>query len=106
MKKEAKNQSKAPLKTEQIDKNEYLWYALYAFAGFGLELVLQMLEGLLELSGEGAFANCLHLVLTSLLWGTISVLLYQGSKKKLGFDLLENNKCSMGEMKKQNITNI
>lgn len=34
---------------EKTDKKDFLWYGLYAFAGFGLELVLQMLEGMLGL---------------------------------------------------------
>ncbi len=97
---------------EKTDNKEYLWYGLYAFAGFGLELVLQMFEGMLGLE-DGVFSHCLHLGLTSLLWGMMSFLLYQSSKRKLKFNIMngnlvtegftENSQGRISILKKQNI---
>lgn len=74
-----------------------LWYALYAFAGLGLELVLAgFLEPLLFgwISGEG-YADArliVHWLLTGLCWGCISVGLIYKAGKKLEFKVIAKAK--------------
>lgn len=74
-----------------------LWYALYAFAGLGLELVLAgFLEPLLFgwISGAG-YADArliVHWLLTSLCWGCISVGLIYKAGKKLEFKVIAKAK--------------
>ncbi|MFR3227325.1 MAG: hypothetical protein ACLTNY_10265 [Blautia massiliensis (ex Durand et al. 2017)] len=73
--------------------SDFLWYALYAFAGLGLELVLLgAVEPLLfhgaDSSAYTAGQSILHWLLTCLCWGGIAVLLVRGAKRKLGFTVL------------------
>lgn len=77
-------------KTDNID---FLWYSLYSFAGFGLEILLLMIENNF-IKEQSVFTNCLHWTLTMILWGIISFLLYKKSKSKLNYDIVNNNKTS------------
>ena len=81
----------------KVDNKDYLWYGLYAFAGFGLEIVLLMIESLL-FTEQTAFTRCLHWGVTSFLWGIVCVILYKSSKNKLQYDLICRNEL---EKKKQ-----
>lgn len=70
---------------------DYLWYALYAFGGLGLELVLlNAVEPLLF--GNGAAytpaRTIVHWILTSLCWGIMMLLLVKNAGRKLNFDPL------------------
>ena len=75
----------------RVDNKEFLWYGLYAFAGFGLELLLIMVENMFIIE-ETLFSDCLHWVLTSILWGLMGFVLYKNSKNKLNYDIKNNNK--------------
>ncbi len=71
---------------------DYLWYALYAFAGLGLEMVLLSLAepvifGGISAEDYSAAQRIAHWLLTSVCWGIIAVLLVRSAKKKLRFDV-------------------
>ena len=74
---------------ERVDNKEHLYYGLYAFAGFGLEIVLGMLENMIGIE-KGLFFNCLHWILTCVLWGTVAYMLVRNSDRKLGYVVLED----------------
>ncbi len=78
---------------KKVDNKDFLWYSLYAFAGFGLEILLLMIENSI-ISNKTIFTDCLHWVLTIVLWGFISFVLYKSSKNKLKFDVVNNNKVT------------
>ncbi len=72
---------------------DFLWYALYAFAGLGIELVLvgavePVLFGGVSANDYNTVQKIIHLVITSACWGGIAWVLIKGSKNKLGFDVL------------------
>lgn len=76
---------------------DYLWYALYAFAGLGLELVLlNFIEPMfLGKVGEyGTMQNVIHWILTIICWAIMIVFLIRGAQNKLDFDVMNNNKVS------------
>ncbi len=77
----------------KIDNKDFLWYSLYSFAGFGLEILLMMIENIF-VKEQTTFTACIHWTLTIILWGTISFILYKNSKKKLKFDLINNDNVS------------
>lgn len=71
--------------------SDFLFLALYAFAGFGLELVLaDLIEPMLEISldhmSDGQ--SILHWLIMCSVWGWIGWLLLRISKQKYGFDVL------------------
>lgn len=78
---------------QKTDNKEFLWYSLYAFAGFGLEILLLMIENNF-IKHQSTFTSCLHWVLTMILWGTISFILYKKSKSKLKYDVINDNKVN------------
>lgn len=70
-----------------------MWYALYAFAGLGLELLLlglvePVLFGGTASSDYSDTQRILHWLLTILCWGAMIALLTHFSKRKLQFDPL------------------
>lgn len=75
---------------------DYLWFALYAFMGLGLELVL---IGVIEpIFFEGVKSNnysdlqkIIHWILTMICWGTMIIVLHKSAKKKLNFNVFSNN---------------
>lgn len=74
---------------------DYLWYALYAFAGLGLEFVLigvvePMLFGNISSNEYSTSQHIIHWVLTIICWGIVIVLLIHNSRKKLNYHVLEN----------------
>lgn len=76
---------------------DYLWYALYAFAGVGVEIVLlsllePMLFGGISSSNYSEIQRIIHWLLTSLCWGTIAILLIRNAKKKLLLDVISKVK--------------
>ncbi len=84
------------MKTSRITAWDYLWYALYAFAGLGIELLLlSVLEPVLfcgvQSDEYSVLQRILHWSLTMACWGVIGLVLLYFSKKKLGFDVLQNN---------------
>ena len=73
-------------------KGKYLDLALYAFGGLGLEVVIMMIEGMLHGNNNyrewGMSGAVLHWVITCIVWGSMSYLLYSQARKG-GFDLLK-----------------
>lgn len=72
---------------------DYFWYALYAFAGLGLELLLAGFVEPLWVGQKGfseytTVERIVHWLLTSLCWGIMILLLARFSKTKLQFDLI------------------
>lgn len=79
---------------KKIGASDYLALGLYAFAGFGLEVVLSMfLPSILgvESSEYTLIHHCIHWVLTCILWGSMALFLIRLSKKKYSFDIMKLN---------------
>ena len=79
---------------------DFLWYALYAFAGLGIELVLvgavePILFGGVSANDYNTVQKIIHLVITSVCWGGIAWVLIKGSKNKLVFDVLGCDEVKM-----------
>lgn len=71
---------------------DFLWYALYAFAGLGVEMLLlalvePILFGAIETSAYSPAQTIIHWLLTILCWGVVAVWLRHSAKKNLGFSL-------------------
>lgn len=80
---------------------DYLWYALYAFAGLGLEIVLlSFVEPVFfgKASEYSAAENIIHWSLTIICWAVMIVWLVKSSQKKLQFHVINNNRVSMNGM--------
>lgn len=76
---------------------DYLWYALYAFAGLGLEiLLLSFIEPafLGKASEYGASQNIIHWILTIICWAVIILFLIKSAQKKLDYNVMNNNKIA------------
>lgn len=71
---------------------EYLWLALYAFGGIGLEVILAfVIEPVLygaQMSEWTVLQNILHWIFTCILWGAVGIWLIIYAKKMFQFDLL------------------
>lgn len=79
----------------------YLWYALYAFAGLGLEMVLLgVIEPVLWGSaGEyGTVQRVVHWSLTSVCWAAVILLLIRGARRELEFDVRNCHKVPLGSI--------
>ena len=75
------------MKRDKSSPWEFLWYALYAFAGLGLELVLMggvepALFGGTPPSRYTAAHTLLHWGMTMACWGLTAALLYRGLGKR------------------------
>lgn len=70
---------------------DYLSYALLAFGGLGLEVLLAfVLEPILygvSMNEWSTFQNILHWIMTCILWGLVCILLVKSAKKNYQFDL-------------------
>lgn len=76
---------------------DFLWYALYAFAGLGMEFVLlSVIEPLLfqnaDSSAYTAGQSILHWLLTCLFWGGITFALIHFADGRLGFRVLSRER--------------
>ena len=76
---------------------EFLWYALYTFAGLGVEIALIGLVEPLIFKGfnPNKYTNTqliVHWILTCIALGFVSYLIITRAKKKLGFQIINNNK--------------
>ena len=72
--------------------SDFLYLALYAFAGFAFELLLAyVIEPFLGITIENmtTVQNIVHWLITCLVWGMIGCLLIRVSRKKYGFDIME-----------------
>ena len=74
----------------------YLEYALYAFAGLGIEVLLAFLiEPLIygcSMNEWSTAQNISHWVITCICWGLSCLFLTKASKNKYGFDVFEHQK--------------
>lgn len=76
---------------------EYLWYALYAFAGLGLELLLigavePLLFGGRNTSGYADLHRIIHWLLTIMCWGLMSFFIVRSAGRQLGFCVINRKK--------------
>ncbi|WP_099205776.1 hypothetical protein [Scatolibacter rhodanostii] len=79
------------MKIKKRTASDFLALALYAFAGFGLEIVLSMLLPTVlgvKSSDYTTFHHVTHWVLTCLLWGSMTAFLLHFSKKKYDLNLM------------------
>lgn len=79
------------MEKRSIAPSEYLYLGLYAFAGFGLEILLAMvLPQILGVpqSQYGVLQHCIYWVLTSILWGSVCLGLVKLAKRKYAFDMM------------------
>ncbi len=77
---------------------DYLWYALYAFAGLGLEiLLLSFVEPMFlgKSSEYGPMQNVVHWILTIICWAIMIIWLIKSSKKKLAYNVMNTNEVSI-----------
>ncbi len=85
------------MKTKSVSAWDYLWYSLYAFAGLGLEIVLlSFVEPIFfgKINEYTTTQNIIHWVLTIVCWAIMIIWLIKSSKKKLNFNVLNDNKVS------------
>ncbi len=70
---------------------DYLWCALYACAGFALELLLVQVEKWMgiDVAAYTTAQNIVHLIVTTVLWVAAGILVIFIGKKTTGFRLLE-----------------
>ncbi|MEK3878329.1 hypothetical protein [Paenibacillus sp. FSL M7-0420] len=84
----------AGMAEKKVGASDYLSLALYAFAGFGLEVVLLMiLPSVLGVKSSDytLLHQCIHWGITCLLWGSMAVFLIRLSKRKYDFDIMKLN---------------
>lgn len=78
---------------KKITGADYLYLALYAFAGIGMELILvNVIEPLLGVSIETytVTQNIIHWIVICIIWLIAGILIINLAKKNYGFDLWEN----------------
>ncbi len=78
------------MKEKKVTGFDYLWCALYACAGFALELLLVQIEkGMGIVIGEyTTMQNIIHLLITAVLWVAAGFLVIWIGKKTTGFEIL------------------
>lgn len=77
---------------KKIGASDYLGLGLYAFAGFGLEVVLSMiLPSILGVTSSDytIVHHCIHWVLTCILWWSMALFLIKLSRNKYAFDIMK-----------------
>lgn len=82
---------------KEITGADYLYLALYAFAGIGLELILVgVIEPIFGVSLEtySTLQNIIHWVVTCIIWLIAGVLLIKLARKKYNFNLWQQ-KCKL-----------
>ena len=78
---------------------DYFWFALYAFAGLGIEMLLigviePMIFGGVNMSDYSTTQSIIHWILTCICWGTMGYVLVSVSKHKLNFDIIIHKKIT------------
>ena len=68
---------------KQVMSIDFLWLALYAFAGFSLELLLGMVFENLTLS--------MNAILTAILWSSVTLFLIRYAKRQFNFDVFSRS---------------
>jgi len=79
-------------KIKEIKALDYLWLALYAFLGLGLEIVIMFGETYIYglNPGEWGMGNhIMHWFITCIVWGSFSYFLIKSAKNKYAYDLLQ-----------------
>lgn len=71
---------------KEVASIDFLWLSLYAFAGFSLELILDVVAKIIK--GSSLYLGW-HLVITSMVWFSYSFLLILYSKKRFKFDVFK-----------------
>lgn len=76
---------------------DYFWFALYAFAGLGIEMLLigviePMIFGVLSIADYSTTQSIIHWIMTCICWGIMAFVLVTISKRKLGFDIVIQKK--------------
>lgn len=77
--------------------SDFLFLALYAFAGFAFELLLaDLIEPAMGLSIDSltTLQSIVHWLITCAVWGLVGVILIRVSKNKYGFDIMEE-RCQL-----------
>lgn len=72
--------------------SDFLFLALYAFAGFAFELLLAyVIEPFMGIAIDSMTTaqNIVHWIITCIVWGLIGWLLIRVSREKYGFDIME-----------------
>jgi hypothetical protein len=72
--------------------SDFLFLALYAFAGFAFELLLaDLIEPSLgiDIDSMTTLQNIIHWVVTCLVWGIFGYFLIRVSREKYGFDIMK-----------------
>lgn len=81
----------------KIQKWDYLWYALYSFAGLGIEVLLiafvePILFARVGITNYTAVQMIIHWLMTIFCWAAVSFFLIRSAKKKLKFDVISHSK--------------
>lgn len=87
-----------PLEKRNCSVWDYLWHALYAFAGLGLEIVLlNFIEPVFigKSSEYGPLQNVIHWVLTIICWSVMIIWLIKSSQRKFDYNVINRNKVSL-----------
>lgn len=85
------------MKKTKISAWDYLWYALYSFAGLGLEIVLiSVIEPIFfgKISEYNTIQSIIHWILTILCWAIMMIVLVKSSEKKLDFRVWNQEKIT------------
>lgn len=80
--------------------SDFLYLALYAFAGFAFELLLaNVIEPFLGITLESmtTMQNIVHWLITSAFWGIFGCFLIHVARKKYGFDIMEEKASLQGQ---------
>lgn len=79
------------MENKKVTGFDYLWCALYAFAGLAFELLVAAVEGIFQID-RNHFTTTQHIVhwlVTIAGWMLLGILVIHIGKKTTGFDLLE-----------------
>ena len=78
------------MKEKKVSGFDYLWCALYACAGFALELLLVQIENGMGIGVDGytTMQNIVHFLITTVLWIAAGFVVILIGKKTTGFNIL------------------
>lgn len=78
------------MKEKKISGFDYLWCALYACAGFALELLLVQIENMIGINTAQytTTQTIVHLIITTLLWVAAGLIVIYIGKRTTGFQIL------------------
>ena len=78
------------MKEKKVSGFDYLWCALYACAGFALELLLVQIEKSMGIGvgGYTTMQNIIHFLITTILWIAAGFVVIFIGKKTTGFEIM------------------